>query len=118
MKINRFNIIAVVLGVLLVVNLNHVAIAGWNGAGVINTLYVYPTYVVAIQGPSTGGPAGCTENAAWSFRWNDFSPEVQARIMSVLLAAKTSGTSIQIVVDESVCGPEGKKKFNGMIQVR
>jgi len=93
------------------------AMAGWNGGGKIQILYVYPDYVVVIQGPVTGGPAGCAENGVWSFAWADFRPEVQARIMSVLLAAKTSGATIQPVVSDTECGPEGHKKFTGHFQL-
>jgi hypothetical protein len=94
------------------------ASADWNGAGPIQTLYIYPTYVVAVQGPTSAGPAGCTDNGAWSFFWSDFSDAAQARILSTLLTAKTTGASINVVISGAGCGPEGKKRFNGMINLQ
>jgi len=90
-------------------------LAGWNGHGVINNLWIYPDYVVVQQGNDTSGPAGCLAGDRWSFRWADFAADVQGRIMSQLLLAKTTKATIQVLVSDVECGPEGFKKFTGYI---
>lgn len=93
------------------------ALAGWNGAGVIQTMYIYPQYAVIIQGTSGPGPGGCANDNTWSFEWAQFDQSTQNRIQSMLLTAYVSKTPIQVVVDDSSCGPEGKKKFTGYVQL-
>lgn len=87
----------------------------FNGGGAITGLYIYPTYAVVFQGPTTAGPANCVNDAGWTFLWSDFPEPVQQRIMSTLLTARTTKASINITVADDGCGPEGKKKFTGQI---
>ena len=90
--------------------------SGWNGAGEIKQLFIYPTYAVVVQGPQGTGPnQTCTNNDAWSFSWSQFDAEVGRRIMASLLSAKITKSRIQVVIDGSSCGPENKKLFNGQI---
>jgi hypothetical protein len=89
------------------------AYSGWNGVGEIQTMFIYPDYAVIVQGDAGPGPASCTDNSSWSFAWSDFDAQVQARIQSMLLTAYASKTPIQVFVYDSVCGPEGNKKFTG-----
>lgn len=87
----------------------------WNGTGTITSMYIYPTYALVVQGGSASVSAGCG-TTSWSFYWADYTPEAQARIMSMLLAARTANKSFQVAVSDSECGPEGKKKFEGQFQ--
>ena len=87
----------------------------WNGVGTISQMYIYPTYGLVVQGGSASVSAGCTATS-WSFYWADYTPEVQSRIMAMLLTARTSNKSFQVVVSDTECGPEGKKKFEGQFQ--
>lgn len=89
----------------------------WNSLGVINQMYIYPTYAVILQGEVAPGPANCQETASWSFAWNQFDAAAQARIQSMLLTAYISQTPIRVVIDSDTCGPENKKKFNGQIHL-
>jgi hypothetical protein len=92
--------------------------AGWNGAGEIHIMYIYPEYAVIVQGNTGSGPnTNCTNDGTWSFSWSQFDEAAQNRIYSTLLSAYISKSRIQIVVDGSGCGPENKKKFTGQIQL-
>jgi len=82
--------------------------------GTIETMYVYPNYVVVVQSVSYLGTAGCNNYpTAWSFNWSDFDSATQQRIYSTLLAAKLARTPIKPIFTNTGCGPEGYKKFNG-----
>jgi hypothetical protein len=83
-------------------------------ASTIETMYIYPTYVVVVQSAGYSGTAGCSQPAAWSFYWNDFDSATQQRIYTALLAAKLSKVLFKPVFSSSGCGPEGYKKFNGL----
>lgn len=84
-------------------------------ASTIDTIYVYPTYVVVVQSSGYNGTAGCADfSTAWSFYWSDFDTATQQRIYSALLAAKLSRVPFKPVFSSSGCGPEGYKKFNGL----
>ena len=87
----------------------------WNGTGTISSMYIYPSYALVVQGGSASVSAGCG-TTSWSFYWADYSSEQQARIMSMLLAARTANISFQVTISETECGPEGKKKFSGNFQ--
>lgn len=86
----------------------------WNGFGPITAMYIYPTYAVVIQGPTSAGQAaGCNSTNSWSFYWSDFDSATQGRIQSMLLSAYLSGKGIMVGVSSTACGPESLKKFNG-----
>ena len=87
----------------------------WNGTGVIERMSMYPTYAIIKQGV-VGGVANCSNTGFFSFVWADFPPEVQARIMSMLLHAYTTQETIDVLVHSTNCGPEGYKKFLGHIR--
>ena len=89
----------------------------WNGVGEIEKMYIYPTYAVVVQGNSGQGAAGCANDKTWSFEWSQFDVPTQNRIQSMLLSAYTTNTAIQVVVETNACGPEGKKKFTGQINL-
>ena len=109
--------IRIVLILFMLLMASKAAFAGWNGVGEIQVMYIYPTYAVVVQGSSGPGPANCANDGAWSFEWSQFDQLTQNRIQSMLLTAYASKTPIQIVVDSSTCGPENKKRFNGMVQL-
>jgi hypothetical protein len=113
-EMSRFKEILIVLIYAFTIS---IAQAGWNGAGVIKTMYIYPDYAVIVQGDSGSGLAPCENSDIWSFNWSQFDQATQNRIQSMLLTAYTSKTPIQVVVDDVKCGPEGKKLFNGQIQL-
>jgi len=110
MKKNKLFIVIVLL------LLSETAYSGWNGVGVIEVMYIYPSYAVVVQGRSSPGQAGCQDSKVWSFYWSKFDAATQARIQSMLLTAYTAQLPIQVVVSDSTCGPEGKKDFTGYIQ--
>ena len=87
----------------------------WNGIGVIERMSMYPTYAIIKQG-AVGGVANCSNTGYFSFVWTDFPPEVQARIMSMLLHAYTTQETIEVIVHDTNCGPEGYKQFLGHIR--
>ena len=89
----------------------------WNGVGEIEKMYIYTTYAVIVQGNSGPGTAGCVNDKAWSFYWSQFDVPTQNRIQSILLSAYVSKIPIQVVVETNACGPEGKKKFSGQINL-
>lgn len=87
--------------------------------GLIEMMYVYPTYMIVVQNNEYSGKSGCGQNnkRAWSFYWSDFDSNAQQRIYSTLLAAKMSQTPIKPIFTISDCGPEGYKKFTGSFVV-
>ena len=88
-------------------------------ASAIETMYIYPTYVVVVHSTAYSGLAGCNANhqAAWSFYWSDFDSATQQRIYSALLAARLSKAQFKPVFSSTDCGPEGYKKFNGLFSM-
>ena len=83
--------------------------------GTIESMFVYPTYIVVIQSATYAGTAGCTNNPnAWSFAWGDFDAATQQRIYSSLLAARLAKTPFKPIFTSTGCGPEGYKKFSGL----
>lgn len=114
MDVKGFKIIAIALFLYCVAS---IANAEWNGVGVIQTMYIYPDYAVIIQGDKREGRAGCSNSNSWSFKWSQFDALTQGRIHSMLLSAYVSKTRIQVQVSDKKCGPEGKKKFVGHINL-
>ena len=111
----RFLILMILMSVLLTTGF--ATAVEWNGVGVIEQMYIYPTYAVVKQGIDGPGTAGCESNNSWSFRWDQFDPATQSRIQSLLLSAFVGKIPINVVVetDAGVCGPEHDKQFNGQI---
>jgi hypothetical protein len=89
--------------------------AGWSGYTTIGGMYIYPNYAVIIQGNVTGGPASCVNDGTWSFDWSSFPAATQQRIMSMLMTAYTAKQRISVLLSDTSCGPEGKKKFTGEV---
>lgn len=91
-----------------------VSASDWNGAmAPIQTMYIYPTYAVIVQGNAYAGTASCVNDNAWSFMWSDFDAATASRIHSMLVSAHISKTPIKPIFAANQCGPEGKKKFTG-----
>lgn len=90
----------------------------WNGISPISNMWIYNDYFVVEQGDVTGGDANCTNNGAWSARWDDFSSAQQKRILSSLYLAKATNRPLQVHVSDEECGPENLKKFMGGIDLR
>ena len=85
----------------------------WGGTSApIDRMYVYPGYVVVIQGNAYSGAAGCRNDNGWSFYWSDLDADIRKRVYATLLAAKLAKTPIMPIFSDSGCGPEGYKKFN------
>lgn len=103
----------ILAGICMLLSLPSLA-ADWDfPTGKIQTLYIYPTYVVVVMGGTYTSKIGCTNEPVFSFRWSDFDPATASRIYAALLAAKQSGSSFKPIIHDGSCGPEGKPRLIG-----
>ncbi len=118
MTINRF-FIHIVCSMSLVFLACSVANAGaWIERGSVTKISIFPTYaVVYMDVAASPGPAGCVNDNSFSLGWSSFSDAIQNRVMSMLLAARTTKQTINVQVSTTACGPEGKKLFSGEIEM-
>ena len=90
----------------------------WGGSiAPIEKLFVYPSYIVVVQGANYAGDAGCNNDKKMGFSWSEFDEQTGDRIYATLLTAYMEQIPVRIIFHETGCTAEGAKHMNGQIAI-